>query len=75
MQLFEIKISPLNHHPMIGKYAVSERTNGGDWEIMEYGISIDSADQFADQLRESGLDAGHNVKCFYQWTDNKRTYR
>ncbi len=72
MQLIEIKISQLNHRPM---YAVSERTNGGDWEIMEYGISIDSADQFADQLRESGLDAGHNVKCFYQWTDCKRTYR
>jgi hypothetical protein len=72
MQLIEIKISQLNHRPM---YSVSERTDGSDWTIMDYGISIDSADQFADQIREGALDAGHSVRCFYEWTDGKRTYR
>jgi hypothetical protein len=72
MQLVEIKIAQLNHRPM---YSVSERINGGEWSIQDYGISINSADILADELWHGALDAGHSVKCFYQWSDNKRTYK
>jgi hypothetical protein len=70
MQYVEIKIAQLNHRPM---YSVSERINGGEWSILDYGVSIDSADEFADEIWDGALNAGHSVRCFYQWSDGKQT--
>ena len=72
MKFTEIKIAQINHR---SSYSVAERENGGEWAIQDYGVSINSADEFADQLRSSALDAGHSVRCFYEWSDGRRTYR
>ena len=72
MTFTEIKIGQLNHRPM---YSVAERENGGEWAVLDYGVAINSADEFADQLRSSAPDAGHSVRCFYEWSDGRRTYR
>lgn len=70
MQYVEIKIAQLNHRAM---YSVSERINGGEWSILDYGISIDSADEFASEIWDGALNAGHSVRCFYRWSDGKQT--
>jgi len=78
MQYVEIKIAQLNHRPM---YSVSERINGGEWTILDYGVSIDSADEFADEmcmgyeLWDAQIIPNHTVKCFYEWSDGRRTYK
>lgn len=72
MQYVEIKIAQLNHR---STYSVSERINGGEWSILDYGVSIKSADEFADQLWDGQMTTNHTVKCFYEWSDGRRTYK
>jgi len=78
MQYVEIKIAQLNNRSM---YSVSERINGGEWSILDYGVSIKSADEFADEmcigyeLWDAQIIPNHTVKCFYEWSDGRRTYK
>lgn len=70
MQYVEIKITQLGYRSL---YSVSERINGGKWSILDHGISIDSADEFASEIWDGALNAGNSVRCFYQWSDGKQT--
>lgn len=72
MNLTEIKIAQINHG---SSYLVAERVNGGSWAVVEKGVAIGWADEFADHLWTSALDGGEDVRCFYEWSNGKRTYR
>lgn len=68
MQYVEIKIAQIGHR---SSYAVLERINGSDWQILDYGISIESADEFADELHWAAQEAGHKARTFYEWTSGQ----
>jgi hypothetical protein len=72
MNFTEIKIAQINHG---SSYLVAERVNGGAWAVVDNGVAIDWADEFADHLWTSARDDGQSVRCFYEWSNGKRTYR